>query len=139
VRPAGELIALYGGFAASIALAVSGLALWALSEVAGMPASASAIRVLHLLSFAAGGPGTVVPLGLLVAGVSVPSGLTRKLPLWLVWFGLVVALLAELSTLVLVVPGAAVLLPIGRFGAFAWLLGTAIAMPSTRSRAARTS
>jgi hypothetical protein len=46
-------------------------------------------RLLQLLAFATGGPGHVVPLGLLLAGASLSGGLTRMLPRWVMWFGLV--------------------------------------------------
>jgi hypothetical protein len=48
----------------------------------------STLRALQLFGFATGGPGHVVTLGLLLAGVSVPSGFARLMPRWLVWLGL---------------------------------------------------
>jgi hypothetical protein len=133
IRPAGELIALFGGFAASVALCVSGLALWALADVARLPDALAAARALQLLSFAAGGPGVMLPMGLLLAGVSVSAGLSRKLHPWLAWLGLAAALVAELSTLTLILPSAVLLLPLSRAGAFVWLLGAAATLPATRA------
>jgi len=98
-------IALFGGLAASFFLALSALTQWVLAQ-AGVAGSAGATRVLHWFAFATGGPGHVVPLGLLLAGISVTAGLTRRLPRWMMIFGLVVAAIAELSSFALVVPAA---------------------------------
>jgi hypothetical protein len=73
-----------------------------------------------------------VTLGLLLAGVSVPSAFAKLLPRWLVWLGLIVAGVAELSSLSLVVPALGILLPLARFPAFVWLIGTGFAMPTSR-------
>jgi len=47
-------------------------------------------------------------------------GLTRRLPRWMMVFGIVVAAVAELSSLGLVFPAAMVLLPLARFPALVW-------------------
>ncbi|HZF07293.1 MAG TPA: hypothetical protein VFE33_00735 [Thermoanaerobaculia bacterium] len=131
VRAAGATIALFGGFAASFFLALSGLVQWVLArpEVAG---NAALLRALQDLAFMTGGPGHVVPLGLLLAGVSVTAFFTRLLPRWVCGLGLVLAALAELSTLTLFVPVAAYLLPIARFPAFVWILATGVLLPRER-------
>jgi hypothetical protein len=131
VNAAGVTIAPFGGFAASFFLALSGLIEWVLSApgVADVPANA---RILQLLVFATGGPGHVVTLGLLLAGVSIAGGLTRRLPRWVMWFGVILAVIAELSTLTLLVDGAAFLLPLARFPAFIWILAVALTLPSQR-------
>src|SRR5262245_47169037 len=64
VHAAGVTIALAGGLAASILLAISGLLEWVLSSPGVALVTANA-RVLQLLVFATGGPGHVVSLGLL--------------------------------------------------------------------------
>jgi hypothetical protein len=133
MRAVGADIALFGGFAASIFLALSALTGWALTHP-GMATEAGALRVLQLLGFATGGPGHVAPLGLLLAGVSVPSAFAKLIPRWLVWLGLIVALICELSALSLVFPMAGILLPLGRFPAFIWLIGAGFAMPRSRGR-----
>jgi hypothetical protein len=102
----------------------------------GVADSAATVRALHLFAFATGGPGHVVPLGLLLAGVAVPAGLMRFLPRWTMTFGLVVAGIAELSTLSLLVPAAAFLLPIARFPAFIWILTAGALLPQSRRRSA---
>jgi hypothetical protein len=131
VNVAGVTIALFGGLAASFFLAASALTLWVLSSP-GVAEVVSNARVLELLAFATGGPGHVVPLGLLLAGISIAGGLTRKLPRWVMWFGIVLAIIAELSTLTLISAGAAFFLPLARFPAFIWMLCVAFTLPSKR-------
>lgn len=132
VRAAGELIALYGGMTASAMLIVSALCGWALSTpgVADLP---GAVRALQLLGFALGGPGFVVPLGLLLAGVSITSGFYRLLPRWLVVLGIVIAVASELATFSILSWKAAYFIPIGRFISFIWLIGVGITMPAVRN------
>ena len=134
IEAAGATIALFGGFAASFFLGCSALVQWVLASpgVAGDPANA---RVLQLLAFATGGPGHVVPLGLLVAGASITAGLARFVPRWLMTFGVVLAVVAELSTLVLVLEPAAYFLPLARFPSFIWIICIALMMPTRRSMA----
>jgi hypothetical protein len=134
VRAAGELIALFGGLGSACMSIVSGACSWALSTVAGLPGAEAAVGVLQQLGFASGGPAAVALFGLFVAGVSVTSGVMHLLPRWLVWFGLCIALAGELSTLALVVPAAVWLLPLARFGGFAWLIAVAIMLPAARGR-----
>jgi hypothetical protein len=131
VNVAGITIALFGGVAASFFLAASALTLWVLSSP-GVAEVTSNARVLQLLAFATGGPGHVVPLGLLLAGISIAGGVTRKLPRWVMWFGVVLAIVAELSTLTLITQGAAFFLPLARFPAFVWMLCVAFTLPSKR-------
>jgi hypothetical protein len=128
IEAAGTLIALVGGTLASGMAALSALAQWALAQ----PDVGSDVRGLHLLAFAAGGPGYVVAFGLLVAGVAVTGGLARKLPRWLMWAGLVIAAVAELSSLAVAIAQAMVLLPIARFTGFVWLIAVGATLPSTR-------
>ena len=128
---AGVMIAEFGGFTASIMLAISGLTTWTMTQP-GMVDDLSTLRALQLLSFSTGGVGHVVGLGLLLAGVSVPAAFAKLMPRWLVWFGLVLAVAAELSSVSLVFPIAAVLLPLSRFPAFVWLIGTGFALPTSR-------
>jgi hypothetical protein len=128
---AGVTIAQFGGYVASIMLAFSGLTFWAMTQP-GMTDDLSTLRALQLLSFATGGVGHVVGLGLLMAGVVVPAAFARLLPRWLVWFGLALAVLAELSSVSLVFPMAVPLLPLSRFPALLWLIAAGFAMPTSR-------
>ncbi|TMB33165.1 MAG: hypothetical protein E6J61_06005 [Deltaproteobacteria bacterium] len=132
MKVAGIHIALVGGVAASVALATSAFAAWALAQAGGPDARAVA-HALHMFSFAAGGPGFVVPFGLLVAGVSVVAGLQRFTPRWLMVAGLAIAAIAELSVLTFVWPAAAILLPIVRFTGLLWMVGIGIVIPTSRA------
>jgi hypothetical protein len=135
VDVAGTFIGLFGGVAASLMLALSALTQWTLSQP-GVAESTSLVHALHLLAFATGGPGYVVPAGLLVAGVSVSAGLTRLVPRWLMWFGLIVAGFSELSALSLVMPAAVYLLPLARFPGFIWMICVGVTLPKARAAAA---
>ncbi|GLY69631.1 DUF4386 domain-containing protein [Amycolatopsis taiwanensis] len=128
----GSAIGLAGGLLAAASLAVSGLAIWtaAQTSVASQPEVAAA---LNALAFATGGAGFVVPLGLMVAGVCVPSLFVRLLPKALAWFGLIVAVLSALATLTLLFEPLGPLLPIGRFGGgVIWLLAASALLPHSR-------
>jgi hypothetical protein len=129
IEAAGTLITLVGGTLASAMGAFSALAQWALVQ----PDLGSEVRALHLLAFATGGPGYVVPFGLLVAGVAVTGGLSRKLPRWVMWSGLFVASAAELSSLSIAFAPAMYLLPLARFTGLVWLVVVGALLPSTRA------
>jgi hypothetical protein len=131
VRAAGPSIALLGGALASVMLALSALLQWVLSQP-GLSTSQEVVHALHLLSFATGGPGYVVPFGILVAGVAISGGLSRHLPRWVMGFGLVVAAVAELSSLTIALPPAAILLPIARFAGFVWLIAAGATLEKQR-------
>jgi hypothetical protein len=128
---AGVTIAQFGGFVAAIMLAFSALITWVMTQP-GMTDDLSTLRALQLLSFATGGVGHVVGLGLLLAGVSVPAAFARLLPRWIVWLGLILAVLAEVSSVSLVFPMVAPLLPLSRFPALVWLIAAGFALPSSR-------
>ncbi|MEV7008721.1 hypothetical protein [Streptosporangium sp. NPDC051022] len=132
IRAPGATIGLVGGALAAVMLTLSALLCWVLSrpEVLAEPAL---VRALQDLAFVTGGTGHVVFLGLLVAGVAVPGWLAGLLPRPFALAGLVVALVAELGTLTLLVPGTAVLLPAGRFTALAWLVAAGFLLPRTRA------
>lgn len=132
IRAPGATIALVGGALAAAMLAVSGLVGWVVArpEVIAEP---GVVRALHDLTFATGGVGHVVFLGLLVAGLAVPGLLAGLLPRGLAFTGLSIAAVAELATLTLLLPGAAVLVPAGRFTALAWLIAAGFLLPRTRA------
>ncbi|MFI8500634.1 hypothetical protein ACIGFK_19375 [Streptomyces sp. NPDC085524] len=133
VRAPGATIALAGGVLASAFLACSGLVTWVLSrpEVAG---HGDVVRALQYLAFGLGGPGHVVLLGLLIAGIAVPGLLAGLLPRPLAMAGLAVAAVAELSTLVLLADGSALLLPVARFAGLLWLIAAGFLLPRRRVR-----
>jgi len=136
IEVAGQTIALVGGTLAAAMSALSALLQWVLAQSA-VASSDETLRGFHLLSFATGGPGFVAPFGLLVAGVSVSGALARKLPRWVMWFGLVIAALAELSSLTIAVPAAACLLPAARFLGLVWLIVVGAKLPVARSGRAK--
>ncbi|HEX3435656.1 MAG TPA: hypothetical protein VHT24_02735 [Pseudacidobacterium sp.] len=128
VRAAGTYITLFGGFTTAIAIAVSALCSWVLS-VPEVNSSVATLRLMHFLSFLAGGVAFAVGFGLLAAGVSVTSFFARLLPRWLVWFGLLIAVAGELSSISLVAYPMNFMLPVTRFGGFFWLIAVAALMP----------
>ncbi len=132
IRVAGASIALAGGLLASAFAGLSALLQWTLSRPAAT-AEPAVVRALHDLAFLTGGPAFVVTLGLLLAGIAVPAMIVGMLPRWLAIAGLLLAVAAELSTLVLVTPGFGVLLPVARFGAMAWLIAAGALLPATRA------
>ena len=133
VRVAGVNIAAFGGYTAALMLLLSGLCLWALGQ-SGLGALPDAVRVLHLLAFATGGPGFAVTFGLLVLGVALAGGLTRRIPRWLMWFGLAIGVTGELSSLSLLSESAALLLPLTRFPGLIWLVCVGVCLPAVRRR-----
>lgn len=134
VNGAGVVIALFGGIAASVFTAISALFEWVLAQP-DIAAHGEATRILHIMTFTTGGVGFVVTFGLLVAGISVICLFTKFLPRWLVWLGLIVAVLAELSSFSLIFPDAAFLLPMARFPGFIWLIGAGFKLPRSRAEA----
>ena len=131
VTAPGATIALAGGLLSASALSLSGLLQWTLSRPA-VRGDAALVRALHDLSFLTGGPAHVVALGLLIAGIAVPALILGLLPRPLAWAGLVIAGLAELSTIVLIWPSLAVLLPIARFPGLIWLIAAGFLLPLRR-------
>ena len=107
------------------------MATWTLSQP-GVAGDAGGMRVALLVAFATGAFGTVTTMGLLLAGISVPSLAFRLMPRWVCWFGLVVAAVAEVSAVGMVWPSASFFLPLARFPAFLWLIATSVTMPKTR-------
>jgi hypothetical protein len=132
-KAVGPYIALFGGLMTSINLVLSALVLWvmAYSDIAQ---DSSVIRTLYYITFAVGGVGYSVPLGLLIAGVAVTGGLIKRLPKWLVWFGLLLAFFGELSCLSLIFPKLVYLIPLTRFPGFIWLLLMGFILPKTKAK-----
>jgi hypothetical protein len=92
-----------------------------------------------LLVFLIGGPGHVVALGLLVAGMAVPGLTLGLMPRPGAWIGLATAALAELTAVVLIWQELGVILPIARVLALAWLVlaGPAIKQAAQRDSVSR--
>jgi hypothetical protein len=132
VTAPGAMIALTGGTLAAGALALAGLLGWTLSRPE-VSADTALVRAIYFLVFLVGGPGHIVALGLLVAGMAVPSLVLGLTPRPVAWIGLAIAALAELTTLVLVWPELAVILPIARVSALLWLVLAGALLPLRRT------
>src|ERR1700733_10709058 len=131
VRAAGTNIALLGGLIATMALILSGIVGWILS-VPEVLASTPVVKMVNFLNFLLGGVVFSVGFGLLAAGVSVTCYFTRLLPRWLVAFGMLMALTAELASVRLVAYPANFFIPITRYLGFIWMISVAVAL--TRNR-----
>jgi len=120
-------IALTGGTLAAGALGLAALLGWTLSRPE-VSADAALVRAIYFLVFLVGSPGHLVALGLLVAGMAVPGRALGLMPGPLAWAGLVIAALAEVTTLVLAWPALGVILPIARVAALVWLVAAGAAL-----------
>jgi hypothetical protein len=127
----GATIALAGGLLASAGLALSSLTAWTLSRPE-VTSDAALVRALYYLTYLTGGPWHVVTLGLLIAGIAVPGLIVGLLPRPVAWTGLVIAGIAELTTLVLIWPGLSPLLPVARFTGLVWLIVAGALLPLRR-------
>jgi hypothetical protein len=137
-RAAGPYIALFGGFATVL----HGMAASSLLQVMVHPGIAhdpTLLTALYYLSYAFGGPGFSVPMGLLLAGVSVPAAFMKLLPKWVVGLGLVLAVCGELSWFNLILPQTLFLIPLTRFPSFIWLIATGFTLPKSATRKSQSS
>jgi len=132
VTAPGATIALTGGTLAAGALGLTGLLGWTLSRPE-ISADNALVRAVYYLVFLVGGPGHIVALGLLVAGMAVPSLILGLTPRTVAWIGLAIAAVAELATLVLVWPELGVILPIARVSALVWLVVAGALLPLRRT------
>ena len=130
VKAAGVYIALFGGLMTVFNGAAAGFTVWAMIHP-GVTQDAAVTTALYYLSYAFGGPGFSVPMGLLMAGVSIPAAFLKLLPKWIVGFGLLLAIAGELSWFNLVLPQALFLIPLVRFPGFIWLIAAGFALPKT--------
>jgi hypothetical protein len=100
----------------------------------GVAQDAGVTQALYYLGFAIDGPGYAVPLGLLMAGVSVPLLFMRIAPRWIPILGLILAACGELSWLSLEIPDAAFLIPLTRFPGFVWMIAVGFTLPAARAK-----
>src|SRR5216683_1614792 len=119
----GAFMTVFNGVAA-------GFTVWAMIHP-GVTQDVALTTALYYLSYAFGGPGFSVPMGLLMAGVCIPAALRKLLPTWVVAFGLLMAIAGELSWFNLVFPKALFLIPLVRFPGFIWLIATGFMLPSS--------
>ena len=127
-RAAGPSIALAGGLLASFSLAASAAMEWMLARP-GTLESPQLVSAFYDLAFLLGGPIHMAGLGLLLLGVSVSAFFMRLIPRWICILGIVVAVVAEISTVTLLTFNASFLLP-ARFPAFVWMIAVAVTLPA---------
>ncbi len=128
VKAAGPYIALFGGFATAFNLVISALILWVMAYP-GVAQDGAVIRAMYYMVFAIGGVGYSVPLGLLIAGIAVPSGILKFLPKWFAIFGVLIGICGELSWISLIFPKLLFLIPLTRFPGFVWLIVAGFILP----------
>ena len=133
VQSAGPWIALFGGLLTVFDGIAATFTVWTMIHPAVVQ-SPSVLIAFYYLAYAFGGPGFSIPMGLFIAGISVPSALQRLLPRWIVVLGLILAIAGELSWLHLVLPGALFLIPLTRFPGFLWLIAVGFKLPRTIQR-----
>jgi hypothetical protein len=134
VTAAGATIALFGGVMLAFDSAASASVLWTMAH-AGITQDATLVHALYFLQYALGGPGFAIPIGLLMAGVSITAGFTRLLPKWIVALGIALAVIGELTWFALLTQKVGFLIPLTRFPAFVWLIAAGFALPATLRRA----
>jgi hypothetical protein len=130
-RAAGAYIALLGGFLVVADSFAGSMAMWALLHP-GVVEHPPVVLALYYLAFGLGGPGFSVPMGLLMAGVSVTAAFMGLLPRWVIVLGLILAVAGELSWLHLAFPKLLFLIPFVRFPGFIWLIAVGFLLPKAR-------
>jgi hypothetical protein len=130
-RAAGTYIALFGGFLVVFDAMAGAMATWTMIHPA-VAAYPGVLLALYYLAYGLGGPGFSIPMGLLIAGVSVTAAFMRVLPKWLIILGLVLAAAGELSWLHLVFPKLLFLVPLVRFPGFIWIIAVGFLLPNHR-------
>ncbi len=133
-RATGTFIALLGGFLVVADSFTGTMAMWAMLRPSVIENPGSALA-LYYLGYGLGGPGFSVPMGLLIAGVSVTAAFMKLLPKWVIILGLVLAAAGELSWLYLAFPKLLFLVPLVRFPGFIWLIVVGFLLPKSRSAA----
>lgn len=130
----GTRIAFFGGSIAALLSLVEAGVVWILAQPGVADAStqsASVVRALYLFAFILDGPAYAGSLGLLIAGLAVAGLLTRILPRWLAWIGLVIAAFGELSFLSMLLPIFGMLIPLTRFPGYLWLITAGFLLPAS--------
>ncbi len=131
MRAAGVTIALFGGFLCVFNSIAAAFATWTLIRPA-VAANPPILVALNYLSYAFGGPGFSIPMGLLMAGVSISAGLTKLIPKWVMILGLFLAACGELSVFHLISPQLLFLIPLVRFPGFIWIIAVGFTLPRYR-------
>lgn len=128
VRAAGVNIALFGGFTTVFSGLASAACTWAQIQH-GVAQDLAVTNAVYYMSFALGGPGFSVPMGLLMLGISIPAAFMRLLPKWICVLGFLLGAIGELSWLNLMFPKLIMLIPLTRFPGFIWLIAAGFALP----------
>lgn len=131
-RAAGVYIALIGGFLVVGDSIAGSMAMWTLLRPA-VNANGPVVLALYYIAFGLGGVGFSVPMGLLIAGVSVTAAFLKLLPKWVIVLGLILATGGEVSWLHMAFfPRLLFLIPLVRFPSFVWLIAVGFLLPKTR-------
>jgi hypothetical protein len=131
-RAAGVYIALFGGFLVVFDAMAGTMAMWTMIHPSVAPHS-DVVIALYYLAYGLGGPGFSIPMGLLIAGVSITAAFMHALPKWLIAFGLILAAAGELSWFHLIVyPKLLFLIPLTRFPGFIWIIAVGFLLPKSR-------
>jgi len=128
VRAAGAHIALFGGLMTAFDIAASSHYLW-VTAYPGVAQDTPVLRALYYLAFSLGGVGFSAPMGILIAGICIPAAFLKLLPKWLVVFGIVIAVMGELSWFDLITSKALPFIPLTRFPSFIWLIVAGFTLP----------
>ena len=111
------------------------MATWAMVHPSVSPYQGVVIA-LYYLGYGLGGPGFSIPMGLLIAGITITSAFMKLLPKWLIVFGLILAVAGELSWFhILLYPKLLFLIPLVRFPGFIWLICVGFLLPKSRKPA----
>ncbi len=129
IDASGTTIALFGGLMMTFNVAISALLLWVMSYP-GIASETVLNQAIYNMVFAIGGVGYSVPLGLLIAGITITSFFNKLLPKWLLWFGIVLSVCGVISWLSLIFPNLLFLIPLTRFPGFIWLIVAGFLLPS---------
>jgi hypothetical protein len=128
----GTYIIVFGGILTCMNIMASSMTMWALAHP-GVAENASIVNVLYFLQFGFGGVGFSVPIGLLIAGISIPSMIMKLLPKWLCIFGIILAIFGIFSWFNMVFPQALPLIPLTRFPGFIWFILVGFMLPNRKS------
>ncbi|MCU1313766.1 MAG: hypothetical protein JWM54_1523 [Acidobacteriaceae bacterium] len=134
----GIRIAFFGGSIAALLSLLEAGVVWILAQpgvASASTAAGSVVRALYLFAFMLDGPAYAGSLGLLIAGLAVAGLLTRILPRWLAWSGLVLAAFGELSFLSMLMPIFGMLIPLTRFPGYLWLITVGFILAGARASA----
>lgn len=124
---AGLRIAFVGGILASINEAISGAVIWVMGHpvIAQVPALTQSF---HYLAVVFGGPGFTMPQGLLMAGISIPALSVKRMSKAMAAFGLLLAVIGELSWFSMLSSRAGILIPLARWPGFLWLIAAGFSL-----------